>query len=447
MNLLAKMFGIEKTVSETVKTAINEFQTKAVSDRPLPIQFNTQIFPHFSSMKDDLIYQTISDIFSVVSRVSQQAAMLPFYGEQSDGEDITPKDKLNGFIDLLNYDLLEQVYTSYYLNGSVFLYKEKLEFGVNAGIQRLVHLPSSKMVIIISRGFPNEIVGFQFVDYEQGLTVNLQPEDVIYLRRYNTASGFYERFQGLSLATILKREVTRIKAGGDASIAQLQNGGVPSIVFDKDPTRIPGVANQHKENFARFLNNSSNTGAPYFSGGELGAIQLGTSLADLDVAELNNIDFDKICNAIGVSSIMFNSKHASTESNVKEMRKAMFTNSIIPVVRKFESALNTQAIPDIRTQAKLKADYSDVPELQEDMKAKADAYSAMPVFRPNDVLEGMGYKREEDPVMEKYFIKSGYVAVDDMIAPPDVQNNSNDYANNRANSGQGSQGNGANNNQ
>lgn len=447
MDFLGIKKTVEKTVEKTVKTVIQEFSTKAVSDRPLPLQFNTQIFPHWSAMKDEAIYQTVSDIYSVVSRLSQQAALLPYYGELDDGEDVTPKDKINSLIDQLTFDLLEQIFISYYLNGSVFIYKEKLDFGVNACIKNLIPLSPANMEIVVSKGFPTQIVEFQYIDNEQGITVRIPPEDIIYFRRFNAASGFYEKFQGLSLATILKREVTRIKAGGDASIAQMQNGGVPSIVFDKSPGRETGVANQHKENFSRFLNNPSNTGAPYFTGGEMGVIQLGTSLADLSIAELNNIDFDKICNALGVSSIMFNSKHASTESNVKEMRKAMFTNAIIPVVRKLESALNTQAVPDTKSQAKLKADYSDVPELQEDMKLKADAYAAMPVIRPNDVLEGMGYKREQDENMEKFYMKSGYVLIDDMTAPPDLQNTSNDYANNTRNSGQGNPGNGANNNQ
>uniref|UniRef100_UPI002B1DF0E1 hypothetical protein n=1 Tax=Enterobacter agglomerans TaxID=549 RepID=UPI002B1DF0E1 len=68
------------------------------------------------------------------------------------------------------------------------------------------------------------------------------------------------------------------------------------------------------DNFGRFLRNSDNKGAPYFAAGEMGVIQLGLSLVELDALVMSDVDFDKICNAFSISSTLFNNKKASTEA-------------------------------------------------------------------------------------------------------------------------------------
>jgi len=382
--------------------------------------FNTQIFPHYETVKGELIFQILDDVYSVVSRLASTAAMIPFYGEQKNGDDIKPNDKLQAFIDTLTFAEKEKYYTTAFLMGEMFGYKEKIDFGVNKGLRRLMQMNPAQMIVVISETFPVEIVGYRYYDSLHGFNVDFDASNMMYDHTYNPTIDTFKSFRGLSPIEVLKKRITRTEANLDTSIAQMQNGGLPGVVYPKQLGIEPGAAGQQKDNFARYLNNSSNKGAPYFAGIELGYFAIGSTLADMDLAELAQVDFDKICNVFGVSSVLFNKSDASTESNVKEMVKAMYTNAVLPMVIRFQDAINLQVVPDIDTKAIVQYDISDINELQDDMKAKAEGYAASPIMIPNNVLEGLGQKRVEgDESMNKPWVKSGYTLVEDAAAPPE----------------------------
>jgi hypothetical protein len=48
-------------------------------------------------------------------------------------------------------------------------------------------------------------------------------------------------------------------------------------------------------------------------------------------------------------------------------------------------------------------------------------------MQPNLILEAFKYGKSEDPLMDKYYIKSGYTALDDMQPVPDLINPAKDY--------------------
>jgi len=391
--------------------------------------FNTQIFPHYNVVKEQLIYQTLDDIYSVVSRLAEASAMIPFYGEYKDGSELKDNDKLHLFLDTLTYEQRIIAYTYLLLQGEIFAYKEKIEFGINAGVQRLKFLNPYNMVVNVTQTFPLEITGYAYYDSVNGYSVNIPIEDMMFVKLFNPDMDTQKSIRGLAPIAVLKQRITRIKAGLDVSVAQMQNGGVPGVLYEKTLGIEGGAIGRRQELFARFLNNSSNKGAPFMTQGDLGYLAIGNTLADMNLAELASIDLDKICNVYHVSSTEFNNKSASTESNVSNHSKSFYTAGVLPKVMMFRDGLNYQVLPDIRTIGRLKEDISDIPELQEDMEAKARGYAAAPVMVPNEVREGLGQKRiENDPNMDKIYIKTGYALLEDVASPTDdLSNDSGDY--------------------
>ncbi len=425
---LPDVFGIRKLTDKVVALQ-TELQLKAAT--PFARQFtnfNTQIFPNFNILKEEFIMQTMDDIYSVVSRLASVAAAIPLKACKEDGSDVQPKDKLNIFLKTLNFEQKEQFYTTLYLMGEVFAYKEKIDFGVNAGVQSLKYLLPSNMVVIISDTFPTTIVGYRYYDSFNGYTKDFALDEIMFVKMFNPTRDLQKRFRGLSATTALRNRLVRVQSELDVSVAQMQNGGLPGVMYDKQPgAREVSAAGQRKDNFAKFLNNTSNKGAPYMADGDIGYFAIGSELADMQLAELADIDFDKICNAFSVSSTLFNNKKASTESNVKEMRKDMYTNAVFPQVTRIIDALNAQVVIDIPTQAYIDKDISGISELRDDVEKIGRSWSYSPVMKPNDVLVSMGEEPSDDPLMDKYYIKTGYVAIDDLQAPPDLTNPANDY--------------------
>lgn len=389
--------------------------------------FNTQIFPHYNVIKEQIIFQTMDDIYSVVSRLAATAAMIPFYGEGKKGADLSASDKLLPFLETLTFEEREKFYTTLFLLGEIFAYKEVIDEGVNAGLVRLKYLNPSKMVVIITQSFPTEVVGYRYYDSFNGYSKDFELDEIFFVRTFNPTMDIQKEFRGLSAATVLKNRLTRVQSGLDVSIAQMQNGGLPGVVYEKTPSEI-GASGNRQSNFARFLNSSANKGAPYFSNGDLGYFAIGSTLADMSLAELADIDFDKICNAFSVSSIIFNNHKASIKSNMEQVIKGLYTNAVLPQVKRVVDALNSQCLPFIRTSGRICYDLSDITELQVDLKATAEALASAPVMMPNDVIEKMGGKRVEDPNMDKWYVKSGYTTLDDLnIEPDDLTDTAGDY--------------------
>ena len=424
------IFGIRK-LTQQVSELNNVVALQEKGMTPLSRQFtnfNTQIFPHYNILKEEFIMQTMDDIYSIVSRLAATAAGIPSKACLPDGSLAGKKDKLNAFLSTLTFEEKEKFYTTLYLMGECFAYIQKIDYGVNAGVQRIDYLLPSNMVVIISETFPTEIVGYRYYDSFNGYTKDFALDEIFFIKMFNPTRDIQKRFRGLSPTTALRNRLVRVQSELDVSVAQMQNGGLPGVMYDKAPgAREVGASGQRKSNFAAFLNNTDNKGAPYMADGDIGYFHIGSVLADMQLAELADIDFDKCCNAFSVSSTLFNSKKASTESNVKEMRKDMLTNAILPQVKRFNDGLNQQVVIDIPTTAVIDYDVSSYSELKDDIEKIGRAWSYAPVVRPNDVLVSMGEDASDDPLMDKYYIKTGYTPIEDMAIPDVIPNAAGDY--------------------
>ena len=407
MAIIDKLLGVDK-----LKTEIKALQKNISSNQFSYI--SQQIFPSWQVFKTIETYRIVDDVFSVVNYLSNIAAMIPLYAYDMAGQDLPENNKLVLFLQKLTFKERKELFTYLFLVDECFIYKDSVEFGVNANNPDLHFLHPNFMTIVLSNSFPTRIVGYKYFDTQIGVELNLLPEEVIYIKGFNPTSDFYTKFRGLSKITVLSQTLTRLQAGKDTSVAQLQNGGIPGIVFDKsgDFDRIEKTGTR-QDKFARYLKNPANKGAPYFGTGDMGYLKLGLPLADMDALELSKIDFKKICNAYSVSDRLFNNDATGSEISDNNARKSLYTVAIQPYIILVQDALNRDLVPDIKVVGKIEFDFSDIVELQEDMLKKAQALAAAPTMIPNEVQEAMGFDRSEDPAMDMVYIKTGYQLLSD----------------------------------
>ena len=443
------IFGVKalKAQNQQLASAVRGLQSMNLQSAVANIR--TMIFPNWESVREIDAYIIFDDVYSIVSRLATSSAQVPFeaYDDITD-EDLPPTDNLSIYLKQLTFEQKEELYLWLYLSGEVFMYKDAILLGPNKGKLKTYFLHPSFVTLILDPVFPHPIIGYRYQDTQT--TFTLEANQVIYIKQGKNPTTLYDqRFRGLGAMKALAQRLTRLQANMSASVSQMQNGGVPSIVYDKTPgidtnygnsqasNNEATVMGQHKDNFSRFLRNSDNKGAPYFAAGEMGVIQLGLSLVEMDALVMADIDFDKICNAFSISSVLFNNKKSSTESNVKEMRKDMYTNAIIPNVKRVCDAI-TQGTKDIFGEGKcVRPETSEIPELQQDMKDKAQAWASLPAFVPNEMRESMGMDQSNDPQADLLYIKSGYTLLDDLnISVTPIDNTANDYGNNNTGNSQ-----------
>lgn len=429
MGIIDRLFGQTKTIKKL------ETQVKALQRSYLGMQINatTAIYPSWQVVENIDQYCTIDDVYSIISYLSETAARIPMYGYQIVDDSMMKRYKAHGqqsiqgkhyrlkamqdlpdndpfveFIDTISYEDKIKYFTILYVTGELFLYKEVIELGPNAGKVYLHALNNQNVQVIVSDTFPQRVIGYRYFDI--GFDGTLSTDEIIHIKYYNPTITNGLQFRGLSPLQVLTKRITRLNAGMDASVGQIQNGGIPGIVYEKNEFAIETLG-ERKNDFAKYLHNSSNKGAPYFAGGEMGYIPLGLPLADMDVVELQKIDFTKLCNAYKFPEVLLNNTDASTYDNMNTALKMLYTNSILPNIYLFRDALlnGVLTLPKFMDGVKrtIEIDISEIPALQDDMKAQADALNAMWWITPNEKREIQQFEEIDNPLMNQIIIDGG----------------------------------------
>ena len=399
-------------------------------------------------------YASVEDVYSVIKLLATTAATIPFVTYKvkdkkkqkeltkykSDPlmrdllttkalEELEETDHLSKLLKKPNesygsFEFYEALYTFLFLQGECIIYKELNESGVNAGkIYNLHFLYPQYVSCIITRTFPYKIVGYNYTIDGIEVLSNIDPDLIIHLKCFNPSCSFSGNdFRGHSALKSLNKLITRMEAATDASVAQMQNGGVPGIVWDKMEygDAAQEISDNRKNNFYKYTSEKQNKGTPFFASGEMGYIELGLKLADLEVAELSKIDLKKLCNAFGASDILFNNGEAATESNVKEMRKALYTNAILPNVLRVRDGFISGLLPHYKDfERAIEHDLSGVMELQGNMKEIAEWCSKSWWLTGNEKRLVMKYGEVDDPILNTILPPNNLMQDDTQPIPND----------------------------
>ena len=430
----------------------------------ISLQMGLPVYDKYNQFKNIERYATQDDLYSVTRLIAKTAAMIPIrvykiknqqkfrqYQDAIKIKDYTTagivkkmmlkkealievdkSDELQMLLDNPNplYDKTEfneGFYTFRLITGNGYIYKPTLDEGVNAGkTTEMWLMPTQFMNPVITQSFPKEITMYQLRIL--GIT-NVPVTDVMHSRYFNpqfTIMG--DELIGLSPLASLHRVAERNKAENDYMVRGFQNSGAQGIVnFEELSESDTGALGKMKNEFYAESTDTINARKSLFHAGKSTFTQIGLGPVDMDVIESQKITFKKFCNVYGVSDILFNNGEASTESNVKEMVKRLYTNAALPEVYAFRDLINKELCPAYGPDYFVDADLSGITELQEDMKSMADVFSSLPIMNPNLILDAFNYGKSEDPAMDKYYIKSGYQLIDDVAAIPDIPNPSKDY--------------------
>lgn len=383
-----------------------------------------RIYPSWYSYKEIQAYKLLDDIFSVVTRLAKNSAAIPIYGYNDSDEDLPNSDKLVVFLKQLTYVKKLELYTWLYLRGECFMYKERT-LGVNGKVDKVHFINPSFITLVLTDIWPEEIQGYFYRDPQRGFEEYIPKEDMIFIKNFNPSDYYQESWRGLSPIVPLCQRLTRMESNMKNSVAQMQNGGVPGVMYAKQvPQDHKGktVIDGAKDNFGRFLKNSENKGAPFIQAGEWGYFAIGSNLVDMLSMEMEGMDFKKICNAWGVSDRLFNNDATGSEISDDNAQLGLYTNAIIPAVTMVEDAFNTELVNDFGIGVRIiKHDLDSVYILQQIKHKKALIWRDLPVMIPNRVLQDMGEAKVDDPLMDLPLIKTGYQLPGDFEPLPPIE--------------------------
>lgn len=428
-------------------------------------------YSNFDDFKSIERYLTLDDIYAIVHKIAKTAAMIPLrvYEVKDDKamkayqnamqvksyttQDIIKKqflktkalvevkedNQLQVLIDKPNdiyakTEFYEGAYTFKLMTGNTYLYTPKYEAGLDRGKPyEMWILPSQYTSPVITQQFPHSITKYDFRLFG---AKDIPVDEVLHLRYFNpnfTIDG--NELIGLSPLQVLHRAAEVAEGETKYMFRGFENSGAQGIVNfegleESETTKLGAM----KADFYRDSSGSGNARKSLFHAGKTTFTQIGLGPVDMKVIESRKVTFKRFCNVFGVSDRLFNNDATGSEISAKLMMKELFTNAALPEVHSLRDVINQRITPLYNNNGKtyfVDCDITGITELQEDMELMAKIYSSLPIMQPNMILEAFNYGKLDDPLMDKYYIKSGYQPIDDlnMVDLPITQ----DYGNGTGN--------------
>ncbi len=305
------------------------------------------------------------------------------------------------------------------LCGNNYWYSPVLDMGADKGrITELRIMPSQFTGIVVVQGYPSRVIGYELII--DGVRL-MQSRDVIHMRfpNYDWSVDGQEHY-GLPP---LKAgwNTLALSNSAETSMTSMFNNGGPRMIVSNESMSPDDYAMEQigkiKKSWNDEYSGNTNRNKIKLSAGKISAIPLDMSPVDLNIIAGMQYSFDRLCNIFGVSSVMFNNHSASTESNVKEMIRDSWIRGVLPIRKMHCDSFNMGIVPAYQVKGKkyfVDMDLSGITDLQPDKKTQAEWLNTAWWIPPNEKRKIQDIDEMDDPNMNKVYVPSSLVALDDL---------------------------------
>jgi HK97 family phage portal protein len=384
-------------------------------------------------------YRKNSTIYSLVNIITKAAGIIPFqiYEKTNDNNFKRYKSLTSGMLDnstiqhikllrknsmieledtelheLLNRPNPAQSYNSFIteliafglLTGNRYIYGIGPDTGVNLGkYSELYILPSQKMEII-SGGLHQPIKEYAL---QYNGTYKIPAEEICHIKDFNPYyDGSGSNLYGQSPLKAGLRSMTTNNEAVETGVKYLQNQTARGILTTQEEDGISELqAQQLKDKFRQAHQGSSNAGDILISPKKMSWVNFGLNASDLSLIEQYNASIKDLANIYNVPVQLLNNTDSSSYNNMKEAKKALYQNAVIPQLIKVRDELNRWLAPKYGDKLCIDFDFTSIAELQEETEKVVEQMSKSWWLTPNEKREAMNYGIIEDnPQMDDFYI-------------------------------------------
>ena len=396
-------------------------------------------------------YRFNSTVYSIVNLITKAASTVPFqvYEVQNSNElkrykaltsgdygnltnyraNLSLKNALVELQDTELHELLErpnpaQSYASFLteiiafgkLTGNRYIYGIAPETGGNAGKYGELYVLPSQTIEIHSGGLMKPVNHYTM---EYNGTYKMLAEDVCHIKDFNPlADGTGSNLYGMSP---LKAGLRSMDANNEAlttGVRYLQNQTARGVLMSEEGDLNEVQARQLKEKFKKQYQGSNNAGDVIITPKKLSWVNFGLNAADLSLIEQYNTTIKDLCNIYNVPAVLLNNVESATYNNIKEARKMLYTNAVIPELYKIRDELNRWLAPKFGDKLFIDFDTSVIPELQEESEKIVTQMAQSWWLTPNEKRMAMSYgKDEENSEMDDYYVPANLLPIGNSDMP------------------------------
>ncbi len=307
-------------------------------------------------------------------------------------------------------EFVENVLGFKLVTGNSYIHGVMLENGANAGlINELWVMPAHFMNIRVGGVGAEEVIkGYEL---ELGTyKTPFSPEEVMHLKYWNPdyeSKGSH--LYGLSPLRSASRVVRQSNDAYTAQMALLQNSGAMGILSVNPEDMTYDQAEALQRDYYNKYGGPQKRGKIVIAGAKMNWQQIGMSPVDLNIIESQKMSLRDLCNVYGINSALLNDPDNKVYNNVKEARRALYMEKVLPELDSLRDELNRWLVSrfNAKTGKQYYIDYDleSIPALQADMKLVMEQMRDAWWTTGNEKRMAMGY--DEDPIMNNYFVPVG----------------------------------------
>jgi hypothetical protein len=310
------------------------------------------------------------------------------------------------------------------VTGNVYLYKQMIKEGPNAGKPLQMYILPSHWMQIVLKPNANFMSVDNPIDYyimQQGNQfVRFPADEIIHIKRSNP---FYDNngshLYGYSELMAAIRNITSSNNGIDNNTKTMLNSGVYGFIHAGDGA-TPLTAEQGqslKDRLVEMDNDSMRLSNIAGASAKLGFTRISLTTDELKPFDYLSYDRRTLANCLNWNVDLLNEEKNGSGFGVdtmNEARKRVVTDNIKPDLDLLAEYLNLEFIQLYKgyEDAVIEWDISELPEMQTDMETMSKWVNAVPLTL-NERREVFNYEEMEDEMMNEVYIPTGIVNIND----------------------------------
>jgi len=305
------------------------------------------------------------------------------------------------------------------LTGNGYIYGIGPETGSNGGKYKELYVLPSHKVEIHSGGIfePVKEYSLSYNGY-----MRIPAEAVCHIKDFNPYyDGTGSHLYGMSPLKAGLRTMQTNNEATTTGVKYLQNQTARGVLMSDEGDLSASQAQQLKDKFRQNYQGAGNAGDVVITPKKLSWINFGLTASDLSLIEQQNASVKELCNIYGVPVQLLNNTDSTTYNNMKEAKKSLYQNAVMPQLIKLREELNRWLVPKFGDNLYLDFDFSAIPELQEEQEKIVDQMSKAWWLSPNEKRLAMDYGICEEPEMDSYFIPNNVTPLMSMEEDYDME--------------------------
>lgn len=307
------------------------------------------------------------------------------------------------------------------LTGNRYIYGIGPETGQNVNKYTELYVMPSQIIEINSGGIMKPVESYTI---EYNGTYHIPAEQMCHIKDFNPYyDGTGSHLYGQSPLKAGLRSMTTNNEATESGVKFLQNQTARGILMSDEGDLNEVQAQQLKDKFRKDHQGSKKAGDIIITPKKLSWVNFGLNATDMSLIEQYNASIKDLCNIYNVPVTLLNNTESSTYNNVKEAKKALYQNCVIPELIKIQDELNRWLSPMYGDKICIEFDFSVIPELQEETDKIVDQMTKAWWLTPNEKRAAMSYDHDEDnPILDDYYIPANLIpASGDDVELPDPQ--------------------------